>query len=176
MSLTRYDYLALLLIGLVASLMLFIHFGQTPPPRPWSDESEIAADAVETLRDGPQLFYRGAGGSLAVWLEAGWMALFGKSLLGLRLLNALVNLLSALLLYLLVLEMPFAEPRRWLALTAALLLAASTWLLGLGRIAAPNWSLVPLMTNLAFYLLWRGLHRHRSGYIVAAAGVMGLLF
>ncbi len=170
------DRLSLLLILLLVSVMLLIHFGQVPPPLPWSDESEIAADAMDTLREGPQLFYRGAGGSLAVWLEAGWMALFGRSLLGLRLLNGLVNLVSVLLLYALVLEMPFPRPRRPLALAAALLLAASTWLLGLGRIAAPNWSLVPLMTNLAFLLFWRGLHTRRTAYFIAVAGVMGLLF
>lgn len=189
----RFDYPFVLLILIAGSLALFFKIGEIPPLYPWFDESEIAADAVDTLRGGLQLFYPNqlAGGSLAVWLEAGWMTLFGRELLGLRLLNGLVNLASALLLYLLILQLPFrvgnlkgngpfSSPNlafnRWLGLAAALLFAVSTWFLGLGRIATPNWSLVPLMTILAFYCFWLGLNTNRGRYFLMAGGVMGLLF
>ncbi len=177
----KYDYLALLLIIVVSLVVLLFNIGDIPPLYPWSDESEIAADAVATLRQGPQLFYPGqlAGGSLAVWLEAGWMMLFGKSLLGLRVLNGVVNLFSLVWLYLLVRRLPLETgslSARWVALTAALLLAVSTWLLGLGRIATPNWSLVPLMTTAAFYYFWLGLTPLRPRYLLVAGGIMGLLF
>jgi hypothetical protein len=177
----RLDILFILCVIIAGSLALFFKIGDVPPTYPWSDESEIAADAVATLKSGPQLFYPGqlAGGSLAVWLEAGWMALFGKGLVGLRVLNGLVNLVSAVLLYLLVCQLPFghhSDFRRVIAFTAALLLAVSTWLLGLGRIAAPNWSLVPLMATLAFYLFWLGLNSKQRRYFLAAGVVMGLLF
>ena len=177
----RLDYLFILLIVLAGSLALFFKIGNVPPSYPWSDESEIAADAVGTLKEGPRLFYPDqlAGGSLAVWLEAGWMAIFGRDLVGLRVLNGLVNLISAVLLYLLVCQLPLnveSNIQRLTALTSALLLAVSTWLLGLGRIAAPNWSLVPLMTNLTFYLFWRGLHTTRRAYFIATGAVLGLLF
>jgi 4-amino-4-deoxy-L-arabinose transferase-like glycosyltransferase len=195
------------LILVATSAALFFKNGEIPPTYPWSDESEIAADAVATLRSGPQLFYPGqlAGGSLAVWLEAGWMALFGKSLVGLRLLNGLVNVTTLLLFYLLVRELPFEaltplppspsgrggrggyplplgegpgvrDFSRWLAGTAALLMAVSLWLLGLGRIATPNWSLVPLMTVVAFYCFWRGVSAQSRLYLAASGGVIGLLF
>ena len=158
--------------------MLFIYWGQIPPPFPWSDESEIAADAVATVRHGLQLFYPGqlAGGSLAVWIEAGWMRLFGKDLLNLRLLNGLINLLSALALFGLVQTLPIAKQKKWLAFTAALLFVVSTWLLGLGRIATPNWSLVPLTLSLTFWLLWQSIIRPRP-YLWILAGVgLGSLF
>ncbi len=174
------DILLILLILIVGAAMLFYKIGQVPPLYPWSDESEIAADAVASLNSGLQLIYpiQRSGGAMGVWLETGWMALFGRDLLGLRLLNGLVNLTAALLLYLVVRELPFHPPgldRRWLAATAALLFAVSTWLLGLGRIAAPNWSLVSPLTSLAFYWFWRGLQTERQGYFIAAGVVMGLM-
>jgi hypothetical protein len=177
----RLDILFILCVIIAGSLALFFKIGDIPPTYPWSDESEIAADAVATLKSGPQFFYPDqlAGGSLAVWLEAGWMTIFGKDLVGLRVLNGLINLVSAVLLYLLVYQLPFgvhAYFRHVIAFTAALLLAVSTWLMGLGRIAAPNWSLVPLMTTLAFYLAWLGLNTNQRRYFLAAGVVMGLLF
>lgn len=175
------DYFFILLIAIVVLSALLFKIGDIPPPYPWSDESEIAADAVATLRHGPRLFYPDqlAGGSLAVWLEAGWMALFGRGLVGLRVLNGLVNVATAVLIYLLARQLPLAgEPhhQRLTALSAALLFAVSTWLLGLGRIATPNWSLVGLMTALAFYLFWRALHTRRRRYLMMCGVVMGLLF
>lgn len=167
----KLDYL---LIIIVCAITLFFKIGEIPPLYPWSDESEIAADAVATLAEGPRLFYPAqlAGGSLAVWLEAGWMALFGRSLAGLRILNGLVNLISALLLYRLA-RLLF---QRRVALVAALLFGVSTWLLGLGRVAAPNWSLVPPLITLALLWFWQGLQSDRRLYFLAAGGVMGLLF
>lgn len=175
------DTLALLLIFTVTLLALFFKIGEIPPPYPWSDESEIAADAVATLRYGPQLFYPDqlAGGSLAVWLEAGWMALAGPSLIGLRLLNGLINVTTALVLYLLVQRLPLKlEPpaHRWLALTAALLLGMSTWFWSMARIAAPNWALVALLTTVAFYFFWLGLESGQIRYPAAAGALLGLQF
>ncbi len=185
----RFDFLFVLLIVALGLLGVFYKLDVTPPGGyPWSDESEIAADAVESVRHGWQFFYPAqlAGGSAAVWLEASWITLFGKGLTGLRLLNGLVNLVSVLLLYLLVRQLPFNEqtiwPRsgptfsQWLGLTAALFFAGSTWILGLARLATPNWSLVPLMATLTFYLLWRALKTNRWGYFVATGAVMGLAF
>jgi hypothetical protein len=175
------DYLFMLLIVIAGAAALLYKIGQVPPLYPWSDESEVAADAVASLNHGLQLIYpiQRTGGSMGVWVETGWMALFGRSLLGLRLLNGLINLGTALLLYVLVKELPLHPPgrdRRWPALAAGLLLAVSTWLLGLGRIATPHWSLVPPLTCLAFYWFWRGWQSRRWGFFGAAGAVIGLLF
>ncbi|MDM8530103.1 glycosyltransferase family 39 protein [Anaerolineales bacterium HSG25] len=176
----RFDTLAILLIIIASSLALFFKIGDTPPLYPWSDESEIAADAVATLQDGPSLFYPGqlAGGSLAVWLESGWMLLAGRSLIGLRLLNGLLNLLTIMALYFFVRELPFgtATYNRWVALASALLMATSTWLLGMGRIATPNWSLVPLITLWTLHCFWRGIHQQRHRYFIGMGMLMGMLF
>ncbi|MDM8528240.1 glycosyltransferase family 39 protein [Anaerolineales bacterium HSG24] len=168
------------MIIIAGSLALFFKIGDTPPLYPWSDESEIAADAVATLQNGPNLFYprQLAGGSLAVWLESGWMLMAGRSLIALRFLNGLLNLLTVISLYFLVRELPFGNTiyNRWLALTSAMLMTTSTWLLGLGRIATPNWSLVPLITVWVLYCFWRGVHQQKHRYFIGMGVLMGLLF
>lgn len=184
----KFDVLSVgLIIAAIAATLLF-NIGEIPPPYPWSDESEIAADAVDTLKYGPSLFYSGqlAGGSLAVWLEAFWMLLFGRDLIGLRVLNGLVNLGTALGLYALVRRLPLGESDErseasykytpWVALMAALLFAVSTWVLGLGRIATPNWSLVPLLTVLAFLAFWHGLETQQMWPFYATGAILGLQF
>ena len=168
---------------------MFFNIGEVPPAAyPWSDESDVASDAVATVRYGFQFHYPAqlAGGPIAVWLEAGWMALFGPGLTGIRILNGLVNLVSALLLYLLLRQLPFSSRpdwpfsaisfSQWLAVTSTLLLTVSTWILGLARIATPNWSLVPPMTTLAFYYFWRALNTNRPRYFVATGVMLGALF
>jgi len=176
----RFDTLAVLLIIIAGLLALFFKIGDIPPLYPWSDESEIAADAVAMLQDGPSLFYprQLAGGSLAVWLESGWILLVGRSLMALRFLNGLLNLLTIIALYFLVRELPFDNVayNRWVALTAALLMSTSTWLLGMGRIATPNWSLVPLMTVWVLHFFWRGVHQQKHRYFIGMGILMGLLF
>lgn len=180
----RIDALFILLILAVGLLGVFYRLDVTPPGAyPWSDESDVASDAVASVRDGLQFHYPAqlAGGPVAVWLETGWMLLFGKSLTGLRVLNGLVNVVSVLLLYILVQHLPFADREtwpfrgpsfnQWLGLTAALFFAGSTWILGLARIATPNWSLVPPTTTLTFIFLWRALVTNRRRYFVAC-GIM----
>jgi len=167
------------LIITVSSLTLFFKIGDIPPLYPWSDESEIAADAVATAQGEIALFYPAqlAGGSLAVWLEAGWISIWGKDLLGLRILTGLINIVSVTVLYYLVRHIPLMGlDNRWVALVAALLMSVSTWLLGLGRIATPNWSLVPLMTSLTLICFWRGVQTQQRRYFIAMGFVMGLLF
>jgi hypothetical protein len=175
-----------LLIIAVGLLGVFYRLDVTPPAiYPWSDESDVASDAVASVREGLQFHYPAqlAGGPVSVWLEAGWIMLFGKSLTGLRVLNGLVNVTSVLLLYLLVRQLPFADQvkwpfsgpsfNHWLGLTAALLFAGSTWILGLARIATPNWSLVPPATTFTFYFLWLALKTNRRRYFVATGVMMG---
>ncbi|MBN1219194.1 MAG: glycosyltransferase family 39 protein [Anaerolineae bacterium] len=185
----RFDILFVLLVILACLLNVFFKIGDVPPAAyPWSDESDVASDAVLSYRHGLEFHYPAqlAGGPIAVWLETGWIYLFGPGLTGLRILNGLVNLVSVLLLYLLVRQLPlppgpgwvFRGPtfNQWLALTSALFMANSTWILGLARIATPNWSLVPPLTTLTFYFLWRALNTNRRRDFVATGVMMGFLF
>jgi 4-amino-4-deoxy-L-arabinose transferase-like glycosyltransferase len=182
----RFDFLFVAVITLVAAWGIVFRLGVTPPAAyPWSDESDVASDAVISLREGLEFHYPAqlAGGPVAVWLQTGWMALFGPSLTGLRVLNGLVNLTSILLLYLLARILPFGQQNtwpfsgpsfnQWLGLTAACLMAGSTWILGLARIATPNWSLVPPATILTFYFLWLALKTNQLRYFVLTGVGMG---
>ena len=99
----RFDFLFVPVTIIVAVCGIVFRLGVTPPAAyPWSDESDVASDAVISLREGLEFHYPAqlAGGPVAVWLQTGWMAVFGTSLTGLRVLNGLVNLSSILLLYL----------------------------------------------------------------------------
>ncbi len=185
----RIDYLFVLLIIIVTLVTVLFKIGEVPPAAyPWSDESDVASDAVLSFRHGLEFHYPAqlAGGPIAVWLETGWIHLFGPGLTGLRFLNGLVNLTSILFLYLVVRQLPFGRERerqfhsptfnQWLGLSAALFMAVSTWILGLARIATPNWSLVSPMTTLTFYFLWRALNTDRRRYFIATGIMMGALF
>jgi len=182
----RVDALFVLLIIAVGLLGVFYRLDVTPPGAfPWSDESDVASDAVASVRHGLEFHYPAqlAGGPVAVWLETGWIHLFGPDLTGLRVLNGLVNLVSVLLLYLLVQQLPLARPKhwpfagptfkQWLGLLAALCFAGSIWLLGLARIATPNWSLVPPTTTLTFIFLWLALKTNLKRYFIASGVMMG---
>jgi 4-amino-4-deoxy-L-arabinose transferase-like glycosyltransferase len=165
----------------VAAFFLFHRIGSVPPLFPWSDESEIAADAVQTLALGPQLVYPDqlAGGSLAVYLETVFIAVFGRSLLGLRILNALLNISLVAMTYILARRMFASQGKLFSQLVAGLTclwLASSTWLLAMGRMATPNWPLMPLMTVICVYLLWRALETRQGRYFASSGLVLGLSF
>jgi hypothetical protein len=90
----RTDYLFIVLIIIVSLLTVLFKIGEVPPAAyPWSDESDIASDAVLSYRHGLEFHYPAqlAGGPVAVWLETGWIHLFGPGLTGLRILNGLIN-------------------------------------------------------------------------------------
>jgi|GEM_PF-2058961 len=166
----------------IALFFLFHKAGTFPPPYPWTDESMIAADAVDTLINGPKLLYPAqvAGGSLsAVYLEAAFMALFGKSLLGLRILNALLNVILVGMTYALVRLMFASQGKFFSQLVAGLAscwLAASIWILAMGYIAFIQVVLVPLMAVGCFYLLWRGLQSGRRRWFALSGFMLGLSF
>jgi 4-amino-4-deoxy-L-arabinose transferase-like glycosyltransferase len=174
--------LDLILISISAAIAVFFLFhriGAVPPPYPWTDESAIAADAVETLTNGPELVYPDqlAGGSLAVYLEAAFMALFGRSLLGLRVLSALVGVSLVVGIYALSRVMLASQGKLFSQIVAGLTslwLASSVWLLALGRIAVLHFALMPPMTVVCFYLLWRGLETGRQRYFVLSGLMLGL--
>lgn len=177
--LSHLDYILIATAVAVAAFFLSYQFGTVPPPYPWTDETFIAADAVETLTKGPQLAYSSqlGGGSLAVYVEAVFIALFGKSLLGLRLLNALVSLGLVVMTYALCRAMFAGQGKlssQLLAGLASTWLASSTWFLAVGRIAFLIVSLMPLTTTACFYLLWRGLETGQWRHFISSGLILAL--
>jgi hypothetical protein len=135
--------------------------------------------AVETLSQGPELVYptQLTGGSLSVYLEAIHIALFGKSLLGLRALNGLINVGLVVATYALT-RLVFANQGKLFSQLIATLtsvwLASSIWLLAVGRIAFTNVALTPLMTVGCFYALWSGLQAAHRRHFALAGVILGL--
>lgn len=166
----------------IAFFFLFHRIGTFPPPYPWTDESMIAADAVDVLINGPKLLHTAqvAGGSLAaVYLEAAFMALFGKGLLGLRILNALLNVILVGITYALVRLMFASQGKLFSQIMAGLAsfwLASSIWMLAMGYIAFIQVVLVPLMAVGCFYLLWHGLEARRRRSFISSGFILGLSF
>nr|NIT41208.1 hypothetical protein [Gammaproteobacteria bacterium] len=179
---SRLDAILVSIALAIALGFLFHKVGTFPPPYPWTDESMIAADAVHTLISGPKLFYPAqvAGGSLAaVYLEAAFMALFGKSLLGLRILNATLNVILVGMTYALVRLMFASQGKLFSQMVAGLTsfwLASSIWILAMGYIAFIQVVLVPLMAVGCFYLLWLGLETGCRRWFASSGFVMGLSF
>ena len=179
-----FSYLDLILVSTaitVAIFFLFYKIGIVPPPYPWTDESAIAADAVETLLNGPRLIYPAqlAGGSLAVYIEAVFMALFGRGLLALRVLSALLSVGLVAFTYVLTRTMFAKQGKMFSQLMAGLTslwLASSVWFLSMGRVAIPNFLLVAPMTVGCLYLLWRGLETNRLWYFILSGLMLGLFF
>lgn len=176
------SHLDLILVSIaiaVAVFFLFYKIGAVPPPYPWTDESAIAADAVETLLNGPKLIYPAqlAGGPLAVYLEAVFMALFGRSLLALRVLSALLSVGLVAVTYALTRTM-FANQGKLFSQVMAgltsLWLASSVWFLSMGRVAIPNFLLVAPMTVGCLYLLWRGLETNQLWYFILSGLILSL--
>lgn len=173
------DLLGLCVCLGIAAFALFYQFDTLIPPLPWSDETMIMADAVETLRTGPQLIYPSqlTGGSLAVYLTALHILLFGKGVVALRLLHAGVNLALVAMTYLTV-RVFFSDWHVWsariLAVLTCTLLAASLWFLSLGRLAFLNVTLTPLVALGYLDLLWRGLRTGHMRYFLGSGFLMGI--
>jgi 4-amino-4-deoxy-L-arabinose transferase-like glycosyltransferase len=163
----------------IAALFLFYKFDTLVPPLPWSDETMIMADAVETLRVGPKLIYPSqlTGGSLAVFLTALHILLFGKGITVLRIFHAVINLALVAITYL-VARTLFSDGSAWrgriIGMVTCALLAGSTWFLSLGRLAFLNVTLTPLLAMGYVYLLWRGLRSGRPRYFLGSGIVMGI--
>ncbi|MGC8878157.1 MAG: glycosyltransferase family 39 protein, partial [Anaerolineae bacterium] len=137
------------------------------------------ADAVETLRVGPKIVYplQLTGGSLAVFLTAIHIFLFGKSVVALRIFHAMINLAFVATTYLMVREV-FSGLGEWrdriLGVLTCCLFAASTWFLSLGRLAFLNVTLTPLLATGYTYLLWRGLRTGRPHYFLGSGMLIGI--
>ena len=163
----------------IAALFLFYKFDTLVPPLPWADETMIMADAVETLRVGPKLIYPSqlAGGSLAVFLTALHILLFGKDVTALRIFHGVVNLALVAITYL-VARTLFSDGSAWrgriIGMVTCALLAGSTWFLSLGRLAFLNVTLTPLLAMGYVYLLWRGLRTGHPRYFLGSGIVMGI--
>lgn len=144
---------------------------QVPPG--WRDDELIESLVIsQKILDGDWAFYYpDASGHEALYhvLNAAFLAWFGPTGLGIRLLSAFIGTLTV--------PATYALARRLFGpvtgLTSAALLAASFWGLMYSRVGIRH-SLTPLLAVLAFFFFWRAIQSvagNRSMRHFAAAGV-----
>lgn len=168
--LDRRTEIALLLLILVVALFLRAWHLDTIPNGCQSDECNNALDALRWLRGEPYVPYAGTNegqATLFTYIIAGLFALFGPSIVTLRLAPALVGTVTVLAFYLLA-RWRFDSPR--LALALAAMLAASRWHLTFSRIVY-ELIMVPLVVALLLWALLRAL-RHGRRFDWALVGVL----
>jgi hypothetical protein len=149
-----------LLIVLILLIATFLRFHRLPdlPPGLNFDEAGNGVAAAEILAGAPRLWWRIGGGKEPVWpyLTALGTVLWGNNPLTLRLLAAMVGVLSVAALYPLTIALFRGRYAFVIAALAMLGLATSAWHLHFSRLGFRA-ILLPLLSSLAFYCFWSGL-------------------
>ena len=164
------------LLGILALGAFFrLHRLETVPPGIYPDEAKNANDAVETLQTGDyELFYPENNGreGLYIWMIAKSFEKHGINIYALKIIGALIGMLTVLGTYLLTREIfifsavndpehskiaiaPIA--RETVALLAAGLLAVSFWHINFSRIGFRA-ILVPFLISFGLWLTLKALH------------------
>lgn len=147
----------------------------TTPPGLYPDEAMNGNNALEALRTGKfQTFYPENNGreGLFINIQAASVALFGNTPYALRVVSALVGILTVLGTYLLTRRM-FDDWR--LAAIAAFLIATGFWHVNFSRIGFRA-IMGPLCAVWGFYYLYKGIEMNRLWHWALAGLFFGLGF
>ena len=164
----RYSIIILLLILVLASFFRLWQIDSMPPGL-YPDEAINGNDALKTLETGQfKVFYPENNGreGLFVWLIALSFKLFGPTAGSIRLVSALLGILTVLGLYLLTKELftPYqnkfgAGHGKKVALLSSFFLAISFWHINFSRIGFRA-ILVPFLICFSFYFLLRAFRKN----------------
>jgi 4-amino-4-deoxy-L-arabinose transferase-like glycosyltransferase len=162
--------LPIILILIIGGFLRFYQLGHIPFIME-NDEGTVGVKALEVLSGIRRNMFDtfGGFGSLHLFLMAIPVYLFGRTILSVRLLTALMGFLTLPVVYLLAKEM-FSKK---IALVSTFLLAVSHLHIQFSRIS-PTTSLDPFLSSLAFLFLYRGFRDNRRRDWVYSALVMGL--
>jgi len=142
------------------------------PPGLFPDEAVNANDAMQALDSGEyKVFYPDNNGreGLYVNILAVFFKLFGPSIWVLRFVSAFIGILTVLFLYLLAREI-----FNWqIASLASFFMAISFWHVNFSRIAFRG-IMVPLLTVLVAYFLWRGFKYLKNRDFLLSGVFLGL--
>jgi len=149
-----------ILIIFILLIAAFLRFYQLPalPPGLNFDEAGNGVAAVDILSGSPKIWWRIGGGKEPLWpyLIALSTIVLGYIPLVLRLPAALVGILTVAAVYPLMLKLFHNRQGRLVALLTMLGLALSEWHLHFSRLGFRA-ILLPLLSALAFFFLWRGV-------------------
>jgi 4-amino-4-deoxy-L-arabinose transferase-like glycosyltransferase len=160
----RLPVVLLFLILALTAGSRFYRFGQVPPG-PHYDEAAKVLDALDVLAGHHTPFSLRSYGRemLHIYVSAPFVALMGPTYLALRLVTALLGILTPLAIYWFTLELLGERDRRvaqWTGLLAALFFAVSYWALAVNRIGFRA-NYVPLLATLCFLFFWRAVRTGR---------------
>ena len=150
---------------LIAIFFRLYELSHTPPGLHY-DEAFDGLEAKRLLRgEGFPIFFEGNFGEepLSIYLVAGAFALLGETIFNIRLVSALVGIITVPALYLLAKELFRLEEGSlsYLPLLSAFSLATLYWHIHFSRVGIEP-ILLPLFAVLASYFLWRGFRTGRS--------------
>jgi len=153
----KYSIICLLAILALASFFRLWQLDSIPPGL-YPDEAINGMDALKTLEAGQfKVFYPENNGreGLFIWLIAFIFKLSGPSAFSIRLVSAILGILTVLGLYLLTKELF----NRKIALLSSFFLAVSFWHTNFSRIGFRA-ILVPFLLCFSFYFLWRAFRKN----------------
>jgi hypothetical protein len=155
-------YQSIILILLILGLAAFFRLCQidSMPPGLYPDEAINGNDALTTLQTNQwKVFYPENNGreGLFIWLLAWSFKIFGPAVWSLRLVSAIIGILTVLGLYCLTKQLFNTH----IALLSSFFLAISFWHINFSRIGFRG-ILVPFCLVWSFYFLFKGLNAIRS--------------
>ena len=159
MRFSRRELLLLTLITLVAAILRFYRLDDIPPGL-CGDTAYKGIGANRILTGEYPIFFEESWGGIEpiyMYLLAGLFTVLGSTPLTIKLLSAIIGIVTVPLLYLLVREMLSS---RAVAFLASAFLAISFWHINYSRL---GWEIIlaPLFVMLTLYFLWRGLTTNR---------------
>ncbi len=177
---TRLRIALLTLAILTATFFRLYDLYQTPPGLHY-DEAFDGLEAKRLLRgEGFPIFFEGNFGEepLSIYLVAGAFALLGETIFNIRLVSALVGIITVPALYLLAGELFRSEEGSpaSLPLLSAFSLAILYWHIHFSRVGIEP-ILLPLFAVLSSYFLWRGFRTGRlSSFALSGIFLGGSLY
>ncbi len=164
---------ALLLLAVGTAVFLRVYNLASWPPGLYRDEAFNGLDALRVLAGEPAIFFTANNGRepLYITLTALSVALFGRTVLAVRLAAAVVGSLSTLLVY----KLGQSWFGRRVGLLAAWLWAITLWPVHLSRLGLRT-ILLPAVLALAFWLGTEAYRRNQPRWWLAAGVAYGLGF
>ncbi|HEY4520591.1 MAG TPA: glycosyltransferase family 39 protein [Candidatus Paceibacterota bacterium] len=173
MATHRNTVLIVLIILAVASFFRFYQIADTPPGL-YPDEAMNGTNALDSLETGDfRVFYPDNNGreGLFITLQAFSIKIFGIHPWSLRIVSALIGVLTILGLFLLTRQLYDAN----MAYLASFLGAIAFWHVNFSRIGFRA-IMVPLILVYAFYFIWKGLQKNNLIDFFWAGLISGLGF
>ncbi len=163
-----------LLLAAIITLAAFFRFYQldTLPPGLYPDVAMNGNNAIEAWETGNfKVFYPENGGreGLFINLQALFIAVFGKTVLALKIPAAIIGILTVLGTYFLARSL-FNAP---IGLLSSFFLAVSFWHVHFSRIGFRA-IVAPLILVWMLYFLWQALNHGKYRDFIIAGGLMGL--